>query len=148
LLTREAGFSTDPQLQWHALTSIIAYALLTVAAGQAVLVSLQDRRLHNHRPGGILNVLPPLKVMETVLFHLLSISFILLSLSLITGFVFLENLMAQRLVHKTLLSISAWFFLAALLTGHFFKGAMTLGAYILLVIGYFGSKLVKEIILG
>ena len=93
--------------------------------------------------------------MEQVLLQLLIASFILLSLSLITGFVFLDDLFAQRLVHKTALSILALLLIAILLVGHFRFGwrgqkaaHMTLGAYIALVLGYFGSKFVKELLLA
>jgi len=148
------SLTVAPQIQWHVLTSIVAYALLTMAAIQSILVSLQDQRLHAHRPGGLLRALPALTQMEQVLTQLLIASFVMLSLSLITGFVFLDDLFAQRLVHKTTLSILALILLAILLIGHFRFGwrgqkaaRMTLGAYIALVLGYFGSKFVKELLL-
>lgn len=147
--------SVEPRLQWHVLTSIIAYALLTMAAVQSILVSLQDKRLRAHRPGGLLRALPSLKLMENVLLQLLIASFLLLSLSLLTGFIFLDDLFAQRLVHKTALSILALLLLAILLVGHFRLGwrgqkaaKMTLGAYIAVLLGYSGSKFVKELLLS
>jgi len=146
--------NVDPGLQWHVLTSVVAYSLLTMAAVQAVLVRLQNNRLHDHRPGGFLQNLPPLAVMEKVLFQLLGATFILLTLSLLTGFVFLDDLFAQRLVHKTTLSIIAWLIIGILLTGHFIWGwrgqkasTLTIGAFFALLLGYFGSKLVLELIL-
>lgn len=150
------GISTiEPKVQWHVLISVIAYALLTIAAGQSVLVSLQDKRLHSHRPGGFLRALPPLAVMETVLFQLLVATFLMLTLALITGFVFLDDVFAQRLVHKTTLSIVAWLLLAVLLTGQWRWGwrgqkaaGMTIGAFLSLLLGYFGSKFVIELILA
>ncbi len=149
------ALSVAPQLQWHVLISVIAYALLTMAAVQSILVSLQDKRLRAHRPGGVLRALPPLKLMEQVLLQLLIASFLLLALALATGFVFLDNLFAQRLVHKTMLSLLALALLAVLLIGHYRFGwrgqkaaKMTLGAYIALVLGYFGSKFVKELLLS
>lgn len=149
------SLEVEPQLQWHVLISVIAYALLTMAAVQSILVAMQNRRLRAHRPGGFLRALPALTLMEQVLLQLLIASFILLSLSLITGFVFLDDLFAQRLVHKTALSILALLLIAILLVGHFRFGwrgqkaaHMTLGAYIALVLGYFGSKFVKELLLA
>lgn len=153
--TGQNDLSVEPELQWHVLISVIAYALLTMAAVQSILVSLQDKRLHAHRPGGLLRALPSLKLMEQVLLQLLIASFLLLSLALITGFIFLDDLFAQRLVHKTTLSLLALILLATLLIGHFRFGwrgqkaaRMTLGAYIALVLGYFGSKFVKELLLS
>lgn len=155
LLFNTNPIAVAPEIQLHVLVSIIAYALLSIAAGQSALVSLQDKRLHNRRPGGFLHALPPLKVMETVLFQLLVASFLMLSFALLSGFVWLDDLFAQRLVHKTLLSIIAWLLLGILLTGQWRWGwrgqkaaAMTIGAYISLLLGYFGSKFVIEIVLG
>ncbi len=151
----KGALSVEPQLQWHVLISVVAYALLTMAAVQSILVSLQDKRLRAHRPGGLLRALPPLKLMDQVLLQLLIASFLLLTLALITGVVFLDDLFAQRLVHKTALSLLALVLLAVLLIGHFRFGwrgqkaaKMTLGAYIALVLGYFGSKFVKEVLLS
>lgn len=144
-----------PGMQWHVLSSVIAYALLTISAGQALLVSLQDKRLKNRNTGGILRALPPLKTMETVLFQLLLTCFVFLSLSLVTGFLFLDDLFAQRLVHKTTLSLVAWLLIAVLLIGHLRWGwrgqkaaGFTLGAFISLLLGYFGSKFVIELLLS
>lgn len=149
------ALSVEPQLQWHVLISVVAYALLTMAAVQSILVALQDKRLRAHRPGGLLRALPPLKLMEQVLLQLLIVSFTLLTLALVTGFIFLDDLFAQRLVHKTTLSLLALILLAILLVGHYRLGwrgqkaaKMTLGAYIALVLGYFGSKFVKELLLS
>ena len=144
-----------PGIQWHVLTSVVAYALLTISAGQALLVSVQDNRLKSRNTGGILRALPPLKTMETVLFQLLLSSFVFLSLSLITGFLFLDDLFAQRLVHKTTLSLVAWLLIAILLIGHLRWGwrgqkaaGFTLGAFVSLLLGYFGSKFVIELLLS
>lgn len=152
---KQTALSVEPRLQWHVLISIIAYALLTMAAVQSILVSMQDKRLRNHRPGGFLRALPSLKLMEQVLLQLLIASFLLLSLALVTGFIFLDDLFAQRLVHKTTLSLLALLLLAILLVGHFRFGwrgqkaaKMTLGAYFALLLGYFGSKFVKELVLS
>ena len=154
LFGHKQGASVDPGLQWHVLTSVVAYSLLTMAAVQAILVWMQNKRLHNHRPGGFLQHLPPLTVMEKVLFQVLCATLIMLSLSLFTGFVFLDDLFAQRLVHKTALSIVAWLIIAILLAGHLLWGwrgqkaaSLTLGAFVSLLLGYFGSKLVIELIL-
>jgi ABC-type uncharacterized transport system permease subunit len=147
-----SSFSTG--VQWHVMISVIAYALLTIATGQAVLVSMQDKRLKERNTGGLLRALPPLKVMESVLFQLLLASFIFLSLALMTGFFFLDDMFAQRMVHKTILSVVAWCLIAGLLTGHLRWGwrgqkaaGLTLGAFLSLLLGYFGSKFVIELLL-
>jgi len=85
---------------------------------------------------------------------LLTIGFLLLTLSLLSGALFLENLFAQHLVHKTVLSIIAWIVFAVLLSGRWFYGwrgrtaiRYTLSGFVILMLAYFGSKLVLELIL-
>ena len=87
--------------------------------------------------------------------QLLASGFVLLSIALLTGWLFVENLLAQDLVHKTVLSGVAWFVFAALLIGRYRAGwrgrtaiRWTLTGFVLLALAYFGSKVVLEVILG
>ncbi len=138
----------------HVITSLIAYSVLGLAALHAILLSVQNRYLHNRQPGGIIKLLPPLKTMETLLFETITVGFALLSISLLTGLVFLENMFDQHLAHKTVLSITAWVVFAILLGGRILLGwrgktaiRWTLGGFVSLMLAYFGSKLVLEILL-
>jgi ABC-type uncharacterized transport system permease subunit len=81
-------------LDLHILSSVLAYSLLTIAVFQAVLLAFQDRHLHNRQPGGIIRALPPLQTMESLLFQMIGVGFVLLSISLLTGLVFLEDIFA------------------------------------------------------
>jgi ABC-type uncharacterized transport system permease subunit len=141
-------------LRIHVLISIIAYSLLVIATIHAVFFSIQNRHLHNHRTGGIVRLLPPLKEMEKLLFEIILVGFICLSLALGSGFLFLEDLFQQHLVHKTILSILAWCLYAALLGGHWMLGwrgrtavRWTIGGFICLMLAYIGSKFVLEFII-
>jgi len=141
-------------LQMHVLLSITAYAVLALAAAQAILVLVQRRFLNNHQPGGFMRALPPLTSTESLLFLLLRVGFVLLTLSLASGFVFLEDMFAQHLVHKTVLSCVAWLIFAVLQFGMWRFGwrgtrlvGWVLGGFAALLIAYFGSKLVLELIL-
>ncbi len=141
-------------LIFHVLTSLLAYSILALAALLAIALSIQNRFLHSHQPGGLIRFLPPLKTMESLLFETIVIGFIFLSISLISGLMFLENMFAQHLVHKTILSILAWCVFAVLLLGRWLLGwrgrtaiRWTLGGFISLMLAYFGSKFVLEIIL-
>lgn len=145
---------TSPGMAAHVLLSILAYSLLTLAALQALTLALLQYRLKHHQLRGIIQVLPPLQTMESMLFELIWVGVILLSLSIVTGFVYIDNLFAQHLAHKTVLSIAAWVFFVVLLTGHHALGwrsytavRWTLAGFALLMLGYFGSKLVLELIL-
>ncbi len=148
----KVGSSTA--LIFHIITSIIAYSLLALAALQAVLLSIQNKFLHAHQPGGLIKLMPPLRNMEVLLFEVIVVGFVALTISLGSGLIFLENMFAQQLVHKTALSILAWFVFLTLLIGHWKLGwrgrtaiRWTLGGFISLMFAYFGSKFVLEIIL-
>jgi ABC-type uncharacterized transport system permease subunit len=137
----------------HILLSILAYAVLTIAAMQAVLLAIQDRQLRNHR-NSFLAALPPLQTMESMLFEMIGAGFVLLSLAILTGFLTLDNMFAQHLVHKTVLTLCAWLIFAVLLTGRHFLGwrgrtaiRFTLTGFVVLLVGFYGSKIVLELIL-
>lgn len=143
------------ELASHVLLSILAYSLLTIATLQALLLAWQNHQLKHHQPLGRVRLLPPLQTMEILLFELLWAGQALLSLSIISGFVFLEDLFAQHLAHKTVFSLAAWVIYALLLWGRHRKGwrgytaiRWTLSGFALLMLAYFGSKLVLELILG
>lgn len=139
----------------HILLSIVAYAVLTLAAFQAVLLSRQERALKQHHTRGLVASLPPLQVMERLLFEMIFAGFLLLTLALVTGAIYTEDLFAQHLAHKTLLSIIAWVVFAILIGGRLLLGwrsrtalRWTLAGFILLMLAFFGSKAVLELILG
>jgi len=138
----------------HILSSIIAFCLLTIAAFQALLLAIQNNQLKSSNPGHLMLSFPPLQAMESLLFQMISAGVLFLSISLVSGFIFIDDLFAQHLAHKTVLSILAWFIFSALLTGRKLYGwrgktaiHWTLYGFISLLLAYFGSKLVLEIIL-
>lgn len=141
-------------LKMHILISIFSYSLLTIAALQALLLAVQNRHLRNRHPGGFVRALPPLETMEQLLFRMIGLGYLLLSLSLLTGAVYVEDIFAQHLVHKTVLSVAAWVVFAILLWGRWrfgWRGRIairwTLVGFVALMLAYFGSKLVLELIL-
>jgi ABC-type uncharacterized transport system permease subunit len=99
-------------------------------------------------------MLPPLQLMETMLFELIWVGVVLLTLSIASGILFLDDIFAQSLVHKTTLTILAWLLFSILLWGRYQLGwrsqtavRFTLAGFFTLMLGYFGSKLVLELIL-
>lgn len=149
----QQNFSTEMSL--HILSSIIAFSLLTIAAVQALLLTLQNKQLKSHNPGRTILSLPPLQAMEALLFQIIKTGLFFLSISLLSGFIFIDDLFAQHLVHKTLLSILAWLMFTGLLIGRNRYGwrgktaiRWTLYGFISLLLAYFGSKLVLELILN
>ncbi|QWF70521.1 cytochrome c biogenesis protein CcsA [Methylomonas paludis] len=142
------------QMNTHILTSIIAFSLLNIAALQAILLAIQNKQLRSHHPRRLMLALPPLQAMETLLFQTIAAGLLFLTLSLTSGFMFIDDLFAQHLVHKTVLSIFAWIIFSGLLIGRLRYGwrgstaiRWTLTGFLLLLLAYFGSKLVLELIL-
>jgi ABC-type uncharacterized transport system permease subunit len=158
-LFKEGSFTPRPDINdgivAHILLSVAAYGLLTVAAFQAALLSFGDYEL-KHRNLGVLRRLPPLQTMESLMFELIWSGLMFLSLSIATGFAFIRKGESQDgLIHHTTITLAAWVVFAVLLWGRRqlgWRGAIasrwTLAGFTLLVIGYFGSKLVLEVILG
>jgi ABC-type uncharacterized transport system permease subunit len=139
----------------HILSSILAYSLISIATIQAIALALQERHLKHHHLGGALKALPPLQTMEQILFELLWIGMALLTFSLISGFIFIDDIFGQRLVHKTFFSILAWLTFAILLWGRHQLGwrsqtaaRWTIGGFFALMLAYFGSKFVVELLIS
>lgn len=144
----------DWQIKLHVSVALLAFGVLSIAAALAILLALQERALRHRQFGALLRALPPLTLTETLLFRLIGAGFILLSVTLLTGILFVDNLFAQHLVHKTALSILAWLVFGVLLWGrwrHGWRGRravnMTLSGMAILLLAFFGSKFVLEVIL-
>lgn len=143
------------QLTAHILLSMGAAALLFAAAATALLLVFLDRRLRTRRIAHLPSVLPPLDALEKVMFRLIGTGFMLLTLSLFTGFVFVTNLFAQHLFQKTVLSLIAWIIFGVLMIGRIRFGwrgrsavGWTLSGFGMLALAYFGAKFVLEDVLG
>ncbi len=145
---------SDPALEWHILLSLMSYSLLSLAAIQAIILAIYEKQLRQKQTQGLVRKLPPLQTMEKALFQLLNIGFVLLTIGLITGFIFVENFITQHLAHKTVLSIIAWLVFACLLWGRRQYGwrgqtavKWTLSGFAFLLLAYIGSKIVLQYLL-
>ncbi|MBI4193920.1 MAG: cytochrome c biogenesis protein CcsA [Betaproteobacteria bacterium] len=143
--------------RFHLLISLLAYSLFTIASLHVLLMALLERRLHDGALPQMLERLPPLLAMETLLFRIIWAGFILLTLTLASGIVFSEELFgrAAKLNHKTVFGVLSWIIFAALLAGRHVYGwrgrvavRWTLAGFLTLVLAYIGSKFVLEVILG
>ncbi len=155
-LPQKAQHLTDMSLgmQLHILSSILAFSLLNIAAVQAILLAVQDNQLRHHKSNRLIRSLPPLQTMESLLFQMIGTGLILLTLSLGSGLLFVDDLMEQHLAHKTVLSVIAWGVFCVLLWGRLYHGwrgqtaiRWTLGGFVSLMLAYFGSRMVLEVIL-
>lgn len=143
------------QMQAHVLISLLAYGLLTVGAIVAVFALVQDRRLRAARLSPANRLFAPLETTERLLYGIAAAGFLSLLLAVFSGFVFVNNLFAQHLVHKTSLSLLALLLFGVLLGGRWFAGwrgrravYLYLWGFAVLGLAYFGSRFVLEQILG
>ncbi|WP_440222531.1 cytochrome C assembly family protein [Dokdonella sp. MW10] len=143
------------QIKLHVAFALLAYSLLSIAALLAILLSLQERALRLRRvDSGLIRALPPLTLTEALMFRLIAAGFVFLTLTLVSGVLFVDNLFAQHLVHKTVLSIASWLVFGVLLFGRWRWGwrgrravRLTLVGMIVLLLAFFGSKFVLELVL-
>lgn len=147
----------SPFFRAHFLLAMFAYSLFTLAALHAILMAVTEQRLHRGRLTPLFAGLPPLLTMESVLFRLIHIAFILLTLTLVSGIFFSEQIFGKSLPfnHKTVFAVLSWLIFGALLFGRYrygWRGRMalhwTLSGFGVLLLAYVGSRFVLEVILG
>jgi ABC-type uncharacterized transport system permease subunit len=145
-----------PAFTAHLLISLLAYSLFTIVFLQALLMAVLEKRLHGGKLPAFLQSLPPLLTLERLLFKIITAGFILLTLALLSGMLFSEDLFGQPLTitHKIIFSIIAWCIFAALLIGRHIYGwrgrlalRWTLAGFGALLLAYVGSKFVLEVLL-
>lgn len=139
----------------HIFSSLLAYSILMVAAALALTLNFQHRRLHSQQPLGAFKHFPTIQDMETLLFQFIILGVIFLSASLVTGYLHVDQIFGRGQLHKTILSAVAWLVFVGLLIGRLTFGwrgptaiRWTLWGFGLLALAYFGSKLVREVILA
>jgi ABC-type uncharacterized transport system permease subunit len=87
----------NPAFALHVLVSIVAYSLFAIAALLAVLMLFLEKALHDKRWLSLVRQLPPLLSLEKMMFQVIGIGFMLLTVSLLTGIVFLKRCLAKLL---------------------------------------------------
>jgi len=155
--THMVPYADQPAFMWHLVIALLAYSLFTFAALHALLMTVAERSLHRKPTLIRLPEFPPLIPMEKLLFRIITLGFILLTLTLISGIVFSEQLFHQalKLNHKNVFTIISWVVFAALLIGRRQYGwrgktaiRWTLSGFGILLLAYIGSKFVLEVVLG
>ena len=125
LLLIEPGRTTqltmDSQQSAHIMLSLSAYAALMTAALQSVLLGFRDKQL-KRLDSGFYRLLPPLETMERLLIAMLWIGTALLTLAILTGLLFLDDMFAQRVAHHTVLTTLSWCVYVGFLLGHHIFG--------------------------
>ncbi|MEL7024506.1 MAG: cytochrome c biogenesis protein CcsA [Pseudomonadota bacterium] len=143
------------QLKLHAVLSLIAYSFLAAGAVLAAASLIKDTQLRAARVSRLSAVLPPLLATERLLATLTTSGFVFLLLAITSGFVFVDNLFAQHLTHKSALSVGALAIFGLLVIGRQVAGwrgrrmlQLYLTGFAILVLAYFGSKIVLEFVLN
>jgi ABC-type uncharacterized transport system permease subunit len=152
-LVRHGG---DPLFTLHFAIAMLAYSLFIVATMHAVVMLAEQKWLHRGVMPPFLRSLPPLLEMEALLFRILFAAFVLLTLTVVSGLFFSEQVFGRPLqfTHKTVFGIISWLIFGSLLWGRYFRGwrgkravYLTLWGFAALLLAYLGSKFVLEIIL-
>ena len=147
----------------HIAISLLAYSTLTIAAFHAVVMTLQEARLHRRSSllatgwvGAALERLPALLSMERILFRLVSVGFVLLTLTVLSGVVFSEYVFGQAFTwsHKIVFTMLSWLLFGTLLGGRHLRGwrgrtalSLTLSGFATLLLAYVGTRFVLEVVL-
>ncbi|MDV5171536.1 inner membrane protein YpjD [Photobacterium rosenbergii] len=146
---------THPEVLLHISLALFSYSTLMIATLYAIQLAWLDHKLKNKKSLLINPNIPPLMMVERQLFKIILVGNSLLTVTLITGFIFIQDMLAQGKTHKAVFSLMAWCVYSVLLWGHYQKGwrgrrvvwFSMIGAF-LLTLAYFGSRFVKEIIIG
>ena len=140
----------------HVIVSMMAYSLFTIAVLHAGLMSMVEKRLHHAMLPRAMQELPPLLTMESLLFHIIGAGFVLLTLTLLSGIVFSEELFGKpwQFNHKMLFGFASWMVFGILLAGHYVYGwrgrvaiRWTVSGFVFLLLAYLGTKFVLEVLL-
>lgn len=148
--------ANQPLFIAHIGIALLAYSLFTFAALHALLMTIAERSLHNKPTLIKLPSFPPLMVMEGLLFRVITLGFVLLTITLISGMFFSEQLYGKPLefTHKIVFSIASWLIYGWLLFGRYQYGwrgkkaiNITLIGFVLLLLAYVGSKFILQVLL-
>ena len=158
-LASAGTYAASVAFRLHLVLAMLAYSLFTIAILHALLMAVVERRLHQRAgaAGAGMGALPPLLTLEQLLFRLIGAAFVLLTLTLATGFAFSKTLFgrAMRFDHKTVFAVLSWLTFGWLLAGRWLYGwrgrtalRWTMTGFVLLILAYVGSRFVLEVILG
>ncbi|MGC6389778.1 inner membrane protein YpjD [Ewingella sp. S1.OA.A_B6] len=135
----------------HIGLALFAYATLIIAALYALQLAWLDYQLKNKRLT-FNNDMPPLMTIERKLFHITQVGVVLLTLTLCTGLLYMDNLFSRENIDKAVLSILAWFVYIVLLWGHYHEGWrgrrvvwFSMAGAVLLTLAYFGSRMIQQL---
>jgi len=138
------------QLNLHISLSMLAYSVLSVATLFAISLLIQIKKIKNSEfdnSFGVLSIIDE----EKKLSQIIILGWLILSTSLISGVIFIDNFIQQQIGHKVVFSILAWIIFGSLILGRMNRGwrgekliSLTIIGMSMLATGYLGSKIVLE----
>lgn len=144
----------DPKQLFHILLAVLTFSVLCIAGWQAILLAILEKQVRKKSMALIVKKLPPLQTMETLLFQIIGFGFFLLTIMILTSIYFFHDELTLPVIQKTILAILAWIVFGCLLLGRHYFGWRsrkaiygTLIGVILLVVTYFGSILLLELLI-
>lgn len=146
--------SSSPWLALHLALGIASYGMFAAAVVHGWLMARAEQKIRqaSDSHSGL-----PLMTLERLTFRFVTAGFVLLSATLLAGWLFGESLYgrAWRWDHKTVFSVLSWLAFATLLIGRLrfgWRGRLAVrGLYVgslLLLLAYVGSRFVLEVVLG
>jgi len=145
----------DPWLVTHVVISILAYSLLSIAVAQSLVLWIQESRLRHKQSAQLMQAFPPMETMESLMFEMIRVGFALLTLTLISGLFFSDQLFGTPLpfTHHSVLSLIAWLAFAILLIGRQQFGwrgrnavRWTVAGFVLLVFAYLSAEFLLKLV--
>jgi ABC-type uncharacterized transport system permease subunit len=142
----------------HIIIAILSYSLLTVGAILSIFILLFEQNL-SKKDKATENFTSNFSLlsMEDILFKIYWFGFLLLSITLFSGILFTNEIFGTSIIwnHKTIFSFMAWVSYGTMLLGRINYGwrgkkavVISLVAFIFLLLSYFGTKFVLEILLN
>jgi len=137
----------------HLLLSLLSYAILSLATLHAVMHLLLDRALKRKKIGPIVQAMPSLLEVETHMYSQVGSATLILTFAIMSGLTWQWEELGHfsLLSHKVVLSVFSWLVLIVLLVMRRKSGWqgqragwMVISAYILLLLAYFGVRMVQS----
>lgn len=143
------NLADNPGLVFHLGIALFSYALFFLALLYALQLKWLDRKLKSKTPV-FCSMLPPLMTVERHFFTLTLAGQAMLTVTLISGMIYLHDFFAPEQIHKAIFSFLAWIVYSILLLGQWkfrWRGnpvlIYSILGIILLTIGYFGSHVIQ-----
>lgn len=105
----------------HIILSTLTLITICLSAFLASILSIQNRKLRKYHQG-FSELLPSVETMEKFLFYIITISFLLLTVLLVSSTSLFNDVFSNKFLKKIALSFLAWAVLAILLCGRFYFG--------------------------